>query len=179
MLKLCNILERILSILLYFFKFRVWMTVHGIYNENIFKDVPELFKSYSFLLERSDRTKLGQGFGLSERSVIDIGEWLWYLSDYCPVFWSCLHFFPIEIVAGNWSVILSILCSVISQEVSHECYGFLFWECRYKGKKLRLRSLVGHGYVSLNVTQQNLFETFVIFFQRHLLASQSRFVECV
>ena len=68
---------------------------------------------------------------------------------------------------------------MISQEVSNECYGFLFWECRYKRKKFRLRSLVGHGYVSLNVTQQNSFEMFVIFFQRHLLGSQRKFVECV
>ena len=37
--------------------------------------------------------------------------------------------------------------------------------------------LVGHGYVSLNVTQQNLFETLVIFFQKHLLASQPKIVE--
>ena len=46
------------------------MTVHGIYYKNIFKDVPELFKSYSFLLEISDRTILGQGFGLSEKSLL-------------------------------------------------------------------------------------------------------------
>ena len=59
---------------------------------------------------------------------------------------------------------------MISQEVSHECYGFLFWECRYKREKFRLRSLVGHSYVSLNVTQQNLFETLVIFLQRRLLS---------
>ena len=47
---------------------------------------------------------------------------------------------------------------------------------RYKKKKFRLRSLVGHGYVSLNVTQQNLLMMFVIFFQRHLLAYQLKFV---
>ena len=29
----------------------------------------------------------------------------------------------------------------------------------------------------INVTQQNLFETFVIFFQRHILASQIKIVE--
>ena len=47
------------------------MTVHGIYYKNIFKDVLELFKSYSFLLERRDRTIiLEQGFGLSEKSLL-------------------------------------------------------------------------------------------------------------
>ena len=66
---------------------------------------------------------------------------------------------------------------MISQEVSHECYGFLFWESRYKRKKIRLRSLVEHGYASLNITQQNFFETFVIY-QRYLLASQPKWV-CV
>ena len=152
-----------------FLKFRVWMTVHGIYYKNIFKDVLELFKSYSFLLERRDRTIiLEQGFGLSEKSVIDIGEWLWHLSEYCPHFWNSLQFFLIGVA------IMKHFFSVISQQVSHEWYGFLFWECRF-----RLRSLVGHGYVSLNVTQKNLFETFVILFQRHLLASQPKFVECV
>ena len=46
-----------------------------------------------------------------------------------------------------------MLSSVISQEVRHEFPGFLFSEYRYKRKKFRLRSLVGNGYVSLNVTQ--------------------------
>ena len=59
-----------LSILLHFLKFRVSITVHGIYYRNIFRDIPELLKSYSFLLERSDRTILGQGFGLSEKSLL-------------------------------------------------------------------------------------------------------------
>ena len=31
------------------------MTVHEIYYKNIFKDFPELFKSYSYSLEGSDR----------------------------------------------------------------------------------------------------------------------------
>ena len=57
-------------------------------------------------------------------------------------------------------------------------FSFFFGECRYKRKKFRLRSLVGKGYIILNVTQ-NLFETFAIFFQRHLLASQPELVECV
>ena len=57
-----------------------------------------------------------------------------------------------------------MLSSVISQEVRHEFHGFLFSEYRYKRKKFRLRSLVGNGYVSLNVTQQNLLVMFVIFF---------------
>ena len=35
--------------------------------------------------------------------------------------------------------------------------GFLFGECSYKRKKFRLRALVGHGYVSPNITQHNLF----------------------
>ena len=53
------------------------MTVPEIYYKNIFKDVLELFKSSFFLLERRDRTIiLEEGFGLSEKSVIDIGEWL-------------------------------------------------------------------------------------------------------
>ena len=49
-----------------------------------------------------------------------------------------------------------MLSSVISQEVGHEFHGFLFSEYRYKRKKFGLRSLVGNGYFSLNVTQQNL-----------------------
>ena len=57
-----------------------------------------------------------------------------------------------------------MLSSVISQEVRHEFPGCLFSEYRYKRKKFRLRSLVGNGYVSLNVTQQNLLVMFVIFF---------------
>ena len=63
--------------------------------------------------------------------------------------------------------------------VSNECYGFLFWECRYKKKKFRLGFLFGHSYVSLNVTQHDLSEVFVIFLQRHLLAFQPNFIECV
>ena len=63
-------------------------------------------------------------------------------------------------------------------EVSHECYRFLFGEYRYKRKKFRLSSLVGYGYVSLNVTQQSLCETFFIFLQRHFLASQPKFRVC-
>ena len=59
-----------LSILLHFLKFTVWMAVHGIYYKNISKDVPEFFKSYSFLLERCDRKILGQGFGLIEKSLL-------------------------------------------------------------------------------------------------------------
>ena len=60
-----------LGILLHFLKFRVWMAVHGIYYKNIFKYVLELFKSYSFLLERGDRTIiLEQDFGLSEKSLL-------------------------------------------------------------------------------------------------------------
>ena len=59
-----------LRFLLHFLKFTVRMTVHGIFYKNIFKDVPELFKSYFFLLEKSDRTKLGQGLGLSEKSLL-------------------------------------------------------------------------------------------------------------
>ena len=31
--------------------------------------------------------------------------------------------------------------------------------------------------VLINVTQQNLFETFVVIFQRYLLASQIKFIE--
>ena len=116
----------------------------------------------------SDRTILGQSFSLSEKSVMDIGEWLWHLSEYCPNFWNSLQFFLIGVA------IMKHFFSVTSQQVSHEWYGFLFWECRF-----RLRSLVGHSYVSFNVTQKNLFETFVILFQRHLLASQPKFVECV
>ena len=54
--------------------------------------------------------------------------------------------------------------SVISQEVRHEFQQFLFSEYRYKRNKFRLRSLVGNGYVSLNVTQQNLLVMFIIFF---------------
>ena len=57
-----------------------------------------------------------------------------------------------------------MLSSVISQEVRHGFHGFLFSEFIYKRKKFRQRSLVGIGYVSLNVTQQNLLVTFVIIF---------------
>ena len=58
-------------ILLHFLKFRNRMTVHEIYYKNIFpKMFQELFKSYSFLLEESDRTILAQGFGLSEKSSL-------------------------------------------------------------------------------------------------------------
>ena len=57
-----------------------------------------------------------------------------------------------------------MLSSVISQEVRHGFHGFLFSEFIYKRKKFRQRSLVGIGYVSLNVTQQNLLVMFVIIF---------------
>ena len=45
------------------------MIVHWIHNKNIFKDIPELLKSYSFSPERSDGTILAQGFGLSEKGL--------------------------------------------------------------------------------------------------------------
>ena len=54
---------------------------------------------------------------------------------------------------------------------------FCFQNADTKERDLDYRSLVGHGYVNFKVTQQNLFETFVIFFQIHLLASQLKFVE--
>ena len=68
---------------------------------------------------------------------------------------------------------------MISQEVSHEYYGF-FFVCLFvfqnadtKRKKFTLRYLVGH--ISFNVSQQNLFETFLNFCQRNLLESQMKF----
>ena len=57
-----------------------------------------------------------------------------------------------------------MLSSVISQDVGHDFHGFLFSEYSDKRKKFRLRSLVGNGYVSLNLTQQNLLVISVIFF---------------
>ena len=57
-----------------------------------------------------------------------------------------------------------MLSSVISQEVRHRFHGFLFSEFIYKSNQFRQRSLTGNGYVSLNVTQQNLLVMFVIFF---------------
>ena len=57
-----------------------------------------------------------------------------------------------------------MLLSAISQKVRYEFHGFLFTEYRYRRKKFRLGSLVGNGYVSLNVTQQNLLVMFAIFF---------------
>ena len=99
------------------------------------------------------------------------------LSNFLKLFtiWPHRSLLKILFINHKWS----ILCLVISQEVSHECHGFLFSECRCKRKRFRLRSLVGRRYVSFNVIQQNLFETFVIFFQRHLLASQLKSVEFV
>ena len=89
------------------------MIVHGIYYKKIFKDVPEVFKSYSLLLKRSDKTILGQGFGLNEKSLLEmlvlleiLLEMLWHLSKYCPIFWSGLQFLLIGISAGNWSIIM-------------------------------------------------------------------------
>ena len=35
-----------------------------------FLNVLKLFRSYSFLLKESDRTVLGQGFGLSENNLL-------------------------------------------------------------------------------------------------------------
>ena len=63
-----------------------------------------------------------------------------------------------------------ILFSLISQKISHECYGFWFLGCRY----MHLRN--EHFYVSLpNRTWQHLFETFPSFDQKHLLVSQLKF----
>ena len=62
---------------------------------------------------------------------------------------------------------------MISQEVSHECYEFLFWNADTKG--INLDYVLWFGIIMsalINVTQQNLFETFAVIFQRHLLASQ-------
>ena len=43
--------------------------------------------------------------------------------------------------------------------------------CIYESKKLRQPSLVGHVFVSLvNITWQNLFETFSSYLKKHLLA---------
>ena len=57
-----------------------------------------------------------------------------------------------------------MLSSATSQKVRYEFHGFLFSEYRYRRKKFRLGSLVGNGYVRLNVTQQNLLVMFAIFF---------------
>ena len=43
--------------------------------------------------------------------------------------------------------------------------------CIYESKKLRQPSLVGHVFVRLvNITWQNLFETFSSYLEKHLLA---------
>ena len=65
------------------------------------------------------------------------------------------------------------------QEVSHEFHRFLFSDYRYERKKFRLHSLVGHSYISLNVTRHSLLVMFVIIFQRHLLAPQLKLLVCV
>ena len=114
-----------------------------------------------------------------EKFVIDIGEWLRHLSKYCPIFWSYLQFFLIGIIAWNWSVIMEYsLFSDISRIKSWVLWIFVL-RMQIQKEKI-LTTFFGWAWLfTLNVTQQNLFETFAIFFQRHYLASQSKFVECV
>ena len=89
--------------LLHFLKVRVWMTVHGIYYK---KRCFRAFQKLLVLTGKKWQDNIGTRFWSEwEKFVIDIGEWLWHLSKYCPIFWSCLQFFLIGIIAGNWSVI--------------------------------------------------------------------------
>ena len=95
----------------------------------------------------------------------------WMLSNFQKLFTICSHKSLLEILLACHNGVIAVQWLlhyvIISRSKLWESW-FLFSECRYKRKKFRRRSLVGHCYVSLNVTQQNLFETSVIFFQRHL-----------
>ena len=84
---------------------------------------------YFFLLEGSDRAILVQGAGLSEKVVINIGEWLWHLSKYCPFFWSCLQFVLIvHCWKFSWSIIMEFpLFYNISRSKSWVSLIFVFW----------------------------------------------------
>ena len=55
---------------------------------------------------------------------------------------------------------------------------FCFQNADTKGRNLDYVLCMGMVMsVLVNVTQQNVFETFVVIFQRHLLASQIKFIE--
>ena len=99
----------------------------------------------------------------------------WVLSNFLKLFTICSHRSLLKILLVSHNALFLVQWYLWS----HEFHGFLLSEYGCKRKKFRLRSLDGHGYVSLNVTQQNLFVKFVIFFQRYLLASQPKFVEGV
>ena len=100
-----------------------------------------MFQSFSKLLFLTGKKwwdNIGTRFRSEwEKFVIDIGEWLWHLSEYCPIFWSCLQFFLVGVVAGNWSVRMEYsLFSDISGSKSWELMDFCFENADTKGKNL-------------------------------------------
>ena len=64
-----------------------------------------------------------------EKLVINIGEWLWYLSKYCPICWSCLQFVLIgRCWKFSWSIMMEYsLFSDIARNKSWVSWIFVFW----------------------------------------------------
>ena len=63
------------------------------------------------------------------KCVINIGEWLWHLNEYCPLFWSCLQFILIgRCWKFSWSIIMDYSSfSDISRSKTWVSSIFVFW----------------------------------------------------
>ena len=88
--------------------------------------------------------------------VINTGEWLWYLSEHCPIFWSCLKFVLLgHFWKFSWSVIMEYSMFRDTKISLHVCNGFLFQNTDTKGRNLVcLLWLVMFRSVLITVTQQ-------------------------